>query len=235
MKSLTSIGVPAKRLVSWFVSSAFAGWFVVYNVLRALAGDSPHQAALPSILLGGVLGGALVFAGVIATRRWMTSKNLVASADEPGAVTPVPRPGVLSALMVTSAVTAGVAVVVGGVLLAQWKSADPAARSATKLIVGLWSLPVGLWLGAEAVALRQRDVRGVEIMSAAGVVSVLMGGVALAQRALPVGQVALILAGGALAILAQVAIGRNTGPARFATPAGTAIVMVLALLLPAIN
>ncbi len=235
MKSLTSIGVPAKRLASWFVSSAFAGWFVIYNVLRALGGDSPHQAALPSILLGGVLCGALVFAGVIGTRRWMEARNLVAAPNEPGSAVPAPRPGVLSALVIASAIAAVVAVIVGGVLLAQWQSSDPAARSATKLIVGLWSLPVGLWLGAESVALRQRDVRGVEIMSAAGVVSVLMGGVALAQRAFSVGQVALILAGGALALVAQLAISRHAGRARFATPVGTAIVMVGALLLPAIN
>ena len=132
MKALTSSGVPAKRLVSWFVTSAFAGWFAVYNVLRALGGDSPHEAALPSILLGGVLGGALVFAGVLGARRWMTARNLVAASDAPGSSVPAPPPGILSALVVTAAVTAAVAVVVGGVLLAQWRSADPAARSATK-------------------------------------------------------------------------------------------------------
>jgi hypothetical protein len=232
-----SLGVPPRRILSWFVSSAFTGWFVVYNLLRAFGGQSPRGAALPSLLFGGVLGGLAILAGVVAGRRWIAAREPGAAAES-GSLTAgaSPRPGALQALSIACGFAAVAAVLVGSVLLAQWISAEPDARSITLLIVAVWCLPVGLWLGAEAIALRTRDARGVEIMSSAGVVSVLLGGVALTQNSFVGGQVALILTGAALAILSQLALPRHAASAlRWVAPIGTAATAVLAIVLPLVN
>ena len=57
-------GPPASRVLSWLVACVLIGWLVVYNLLR-IGGDSPDQAALPSLGIGAVCGLAVFGAGML--------------------------------------------------------------------------------------------------------------------------------------------------------------------------
>lgn len=227
---------PLSRLLSWLVGCVLAGWLVVYNAMR-VTGSNPSDAALPSLLIGAVAGGAVFGLGLLLIRRLAAAGRVVS----PGAVD-IPAPAqmqqaqrdALGLAWPALAALAAVALLVGVLLGADWYSEDAGSRPTTTLILAAWNVLVGLWLGDEALRLRRLDPDGIEsIVLGCGLTAVLAG-VGLSRDLLPPGQVVLIVLAGIAGCLVGLAVWRLRGARGLPVGViGVVMVAALSLILPA--
>lgn len=225
----------SSRTASWLVGCIAVGWFVVYNAMR-IGGSSPAEAAWPS-LAAGAAAGIVVFAlGMLAVRRLAASGRVVRSG--PGAI---PSPSEMDdaqrdAIRLAWAplgLLALTALAVGAYLAADWFAADSGDRPKTTVILALWNILVGLWLGDEAMRLRRGEPDGIEsIVLGCGLTAVLAG-VGWSRDLARPGQVALIILTAVAGALVATAVWRLQGARGLPWSAGgIVIVAALSLILP---
>ena len=66
-------------MLSWLIACVLIGWLIVYNLMR-IGGDSPSQAALPSLASGAAAGLVVFGLGVLALRRLHASGRRLRNA-----------------------------------------------------------------------------------------------------------------------------------------------------------
>lgn len=227
-------GLVRQRLVSWGIGCAIVGWLVVYNVIRITSGDSPRSAAIISVGTGLALG-AVLFAILVVSYRWLAARGWVhpEPLDASGAAGD-PRAG--RAVRVVGGaciVLAVVSVAVGVVLLSEWLGAAAGERSAPKIVIAVWDLFAAVWLAYEPVALFADDTADIDAIALAGMITAVLGGVAISRGMIIPAQVVLIPVAGIVSALAQFAFWR-VGGSRGITlaPVGSLAVAALALVLP---
>ena len=203
---------PASRMLSWFVTSVLAGWFIVYNILR-IGGRSPRGAAWTSLLIGiGV--GVVIFGFVIVVwRHYIASGRFrlhhIEEIPPPDRLDSRQR-SALEVLWPAIAVLAVAALAVGAVLGASWLQTD-GQRSVTRIVLAVWDLLVGVWLMMETVELARGHGEAVESISLAAMLTAVLAGVAFSRGMFGPMQVALIVVAGAGGALAHFAGWRLLG------------------------
>lgn len=235
MSAERSVPPPASRVVSWLAGCVIVGWLVAYNALR-VTGSNPSDAALPALAVGAV-GGAVVFAvGLVVVRRLAASGRVVAPAQ--GEIPPPDRRDAAQRDAVRFAwpallALAALALVMGGVLAADWLSADAGDRPTTTLILAAWNVLAGLWIGDEALRLRGGEADGIDSLPLGCGLTAILAGVGLSRDLVVTGQVTLIVVAGVAGLLAGLAVWRLRG-AHGLPVAGIAalVAAALSLILP---
>jgi hypothetical protein len=226
---------PASRPLSWLVGCVVVGWVIVYNVMR-LAGSTPAGAAWLSLGIGGAAGVVAFALGLAVARRLEASGRVVhrgpLAVPSPSEMEPAQRDAIRLAWPALAAL-AGVALVLGLYLGADWLGADPADRATTTIILAAWYVLVGLWLGDEALRLRRLEAEGIDSLVLGCALTAVLAGVGLSRDLAEAAQVVVILLAGTAGVLTGIAVWRLQG-ARGA-PLGAiavAIVAALSLILP---
>ena len=220
---------PASRLVSWFLTSAFVGWVIAYNVMR-FQGRSPRGAAWPSFLIGIVIGAVIFGFVVLFWRRFVASGRL-----HPHHLEEIPPPerldtrqrGAVEFLWPGVAVLAVFALVVGAILAVDWYRTT-GERSTTKIVLAAWDLLVGLWLSMESVELRRLHGEAVESIALSAMLTSVLAGVAFSLHMFDPAQVALVVVAGIVGAMAHFAGWRLLGSR--GVPLGVALALVVAAL-----
>lgn len=222
-------------MLSWLIGCIVVGWLVVYNALR-IGGSSPSDAALPALGIGAVAG-ALAFAlGVLALRRLAASGRVLRAAPAeipPAGAMDVAQRDAVRLAWPPLAVLAGLALVVGGVLVGEWLSAEAGDRPTTTLILAAWNVLAGLWIGDESLRLRRGEADGIESLPLGCGLTAVMAGVGLSRDLVSGGQVALIVVAGVAGLMVGLAVWRLRGA--HGVPAGAiglVVVAALSLILP---
>jgi peptidoglycan/LPS O-acetylase OafA/YrhL len=228
-------GPPASRVFSWLVACLLVGWLVVYNLLR-IGGDSPEQAALPSLLIGAVCGLAVFGLGMLVLRRLHASgrRLLVPPSDipSPSAMDQEQRDAVRLTWAPLAALAA-VAIAMGLWIGADWISTDPDQRGYGTALLAAWNLLAGLWLGDEAIRLRRGEAEGIESIVLGCTLTAVLAGVGISRDLAVPGQVALIILAGIAGALVGLAVWRFHGARGLpAGSIGVLVVAALSLLLP---
>ncbi len=116
---------------------------------------------------------------------------------------------------------------------ADWFSADAGDRPKTTIILALWNVLVGLWLGDEAMRLRRGEPDGIESIVLGCSLTAVLAGVGYSRDLARPGQVALIILTAVAGALVAVAVWRLQGARGFPVSAvGVVIVAALSLILP---
>jgi hypothetical protein len=230
-------GSPASRSFSWLVACLVVGWLVVYNLMR-IGGDSPEQAAMPSLAIG-VAAGLVVFgAGALVVRRLHRSgRRLRVPAGEipaPSAMDAAQRDAVRLAWPAL-AVLAVAAIAMGLWVGADWLGTASADRGYGTALLAAWNLLVGLWLGDEAIRMRRGEAEGIESIVLGCSLTAILAGVGISRDLAVPGQVALIILAGVAGALVGLAVWRFHGARGLpGSSIGVLLVAALSLALPLI-
>jgi hypothetical protein len=228
-------GPPASRVLSWLVACVLIGWLVVYNLMR-IGGDSPEQAAMPSLGIGAVCGLVVFGLGMLALRRIHASgRRLRVPPSEipaPSAMDQAQRDAVNLA-WAPLAVLAVAAIAMGLWIGIDWLQADPGSRGYGTALLAAWNLLVGLWMGDEAIRLRRGEAEGIESIVLGCSLTAVLAGVGISRELAVPGQVALIILAGIAGALVGLAVWRFHGARGLPGGSiGVVVVAVLSLVLP---
>jgi hypothetical protein len=221
----------ATHLISWIVIGAVVGWLVVYLILR-FGGDNPGDAALPSVIIGGLLGIAAGVGAVVLARRAEAAgrpigRKRVRRAD--GArLSATDREivrCVVPLLFGAAAVIAVVAVIIG----IQWLGIH-GARSKSQLLMVIWDLVVVAWMVDEARRLSDYVFEGLDALYFGCLLTLVLAGIGISRGVLSGGQVIIIVAAGIAAAAIGLVTWRVAG-GRFVPLAASAAIIVAALAL----
>ena len=228
-------GPPASRVLSWLVACVLIGWLVAYNLLR-IGGDSPDQAALPSLGIGAVCGLIVFGAGMLALRRLHRSGRRLrvppAEIPPPAAMDRAQRDAVQLA-WAPLGVLAVAAIAMGLYIGGDWISTDPSERGYGTALLAAWNLLVGLWMGDEAIRLRRGEAEGIESIVLGCSLTAVLAGVGISRELAVPGQVALIILAGIAGALVGLAVWRFHGARGLPGGSiGVILVAALSLILP---
>jgi len=228
-------GPPASRVLSWLVACVLIGWLVVYNLLR-IGGDSPEQAAMPSLGIGAVCGLVVFGAGMLVLRHLhRTGRRLrvpPAEIPPPSAMDQAQRDAVQVA-WAPLAVLAVAAIAMGVWIGADWLGTDSAERGYGTALLAAWNLLVGLWMGDEAIRLRRGEAEGIESIVLGCSLTAVLAGVGISRDLAVPGQVALIILAGIAGALVGLAVWRFHGARGLPGGSiGVVLVAALSLILP---
>lgn len=222
-------------MISWLIGCVLVGWLVVYNVLR-IGGDTPSQAAMPSLAVGAAAGAVVFAVGLFGLRRLHASgrrlRNPPIEIPPPAAMDDAQR----DAVRLTWAPLAALAVAalaMGAYLAIDWLGTDSADRGYGTALLAAWNLLAGLWLGDEAVRLRRSEAEGIESIVLGCTLTAVLAGVGISRDLAVPGQVVLIVLAGIAGAVVGLAVWRFHG-AR-GVPAGSIgvlLVAALSLILP---
>lgn len=228
-------GPPASRVFSWLVASVLIGWLIVYNLMR-IGGDSPDQAAMPSLAIGAACGLVVFGAGFLVVRRLHQSgRRLRVPPTEippPTAMDQAQRDA-LQLAWAPLAVLALAAIAMGVWIGADWLGTDSAERGYGTALLAAWNLLVGLWMGDEAIRLRRGEAEGIESIVLGCSLTAVLAGVGISRDLAVPGQVALIILAGIAGALVGLAVWRFHGARGLPGGSiGVVIVAALSLILP---
>lgn len=222
---------PASRLLSWLATSVFVGWLLSYNAFR-IGGESPRGAILISLAPGLVLGFLFLGATVLVWRRHVERHGGEIVIPQPEALDQ-PSRDALRLAGIAIGVLAAVSIVVGIALVIDWNDTPAAQRSLAKVMVGGWDVLSGLWIASEVSRTYRGNADGLDSVALGGVLTAVLGGVALSRGWIETGQVVVIVVAGLAASACQLALWRATGARGFPAAVGvTAAIAALALILP---
>ena len=255
----------SSRALSWFVGCVAGGWLIVYNVMRVGGSSPAEAArpALGIGAAGGVVvlalgvlaqrpqaagwpwrgcgaGGGLVVCprGARARGRVGAQGRVVrsgpASIPSPAEMDGGQRDAIRLAWAPLGAL-ALVALAVGAYLAADWFAADAGDRPKTTIILALWNVLAGLWLGDEALRLRRGEPDGIESIVLGCTLTAVLAGVGFSRDLAQPGQVALIVLTAVAGALVAVAVWRLQGARGYPVgAAGAVVVAALSLILPVV-
>lgn len=229
-------GVAPGRLISWLVTAVLVGWVVVYNVMR-VAGGTPAGVALPSFLIGAAIGVVVLVIGIYV-RKALIEKGKIHPVD---AEADVPAPGDLSAderrvIGATWAVVAIAAVVelaTGLWMLFDWQGTPTVIRATAELIMAIWFIFAGAWMGWEAKNLRDMDAGGIDSVALGALLTTVLAGVGISRHFVTGMQVLAVIVVGVTSVIAYWVVWylvRRRGVPTMAIIAG--VITLASLLLP---
>jgi hypothetical protein len=230
-------GPPASRMLSWLVACVLIGWLLVYNLLR-IGGDSPEQAAMPSLGIGAVLGIAVFGVGLLVLRRLHRSGRRVrvppSEIPAPSAMDQAQRDAVQLAWPPLAALAVA-AIAMGVWIGADWLGTDSADRGYGTALLAAWNLLVGLWMGDEAIRLRRGEAEGIESIVLGCSLTAVLAGVGISRDLAVPGQVGLIILAGIAGAVVGLAVWRFHGARGLpGSSIGVLAVAALSLVLPLI-
>ena len=228
-------GPPASRVLSWLVACVLIGWLVVYNLLR-IGGDSPEQAAMPS--LGhrrGLRPRGVRRRGARSAPAPPSGRRLRVPPSEippPSAMDQAQRDAVQLAWAPLAVLAVG-AIAMGVWIGADWLGTDSADRGYGTALLAAWNLLVGLWMGDEAIRLRRGEAEGIESIVLGCSLTAVLAGVGISRDLAVPGQVALIILAGIAGALVGLAVWRFHGARGLPGGSiGVILVAALSLILP---
>jgi hypothetical protein len=214
------------HLVYWMVIGAVVGWLVVYQVLR-FGGDSPSDAVVPSVIIGGLLGLAGGAGAVTLARRADAAgrpigRKRIRRAD--GARLSATDREILRyvvpLLYGAAAVIAIVAVIIG----IQWLGIHGARPKSTLLMV-IWDLVVVAWMVDEARRLSDYVFDGLDALYFGCLLTLVLAGIGISRGVLAGGQVVIIVAAGLAAASIGLVTWRVAGGRLFPLAASAAVII----------
>jgi hypothetical protein len=222
------------RMLSWSLSAILIGWVVVYNVMR-VGGGTPAGVALPSFIIGAVVGIVVLVLGI-----WLRGRLIRAGRIHP--VDPeveIPGPGRMSprqassvrACAIAVAVVAVVQLIAAVLLFIDWRGSPVATRAIAEVIMAGWFVFAGLWMGWEANALRDSDAGGLDSLALGALLTTVLAGVAISRDFVPAFSVLVVLVAGAASVVTYMGVHRLTRDRGVPGMAITAGVIALASLL----
>lgn len=228
-------GPPASRVLSWLVACVVVAWLVVYNLLR-IGGDSPEQAAMPSLAIGAACGLAVFGLGMLALRRiHRAGRRLRVPPTEipaPSAMDQAQRDAVRLSWAPLGAL-AFAAIAMGAYVGGDWLSTPADQRGLGTAMLAAWNLLAGLWLGDEALRLRRGEAEGIESIVLGCSITAVLAGVGISRDVAVPGQVTLIVLSGMAGALVGLAVWRFHGARGLPGGSiGVVLVAALSLLLP---
>lgn len=222
------------RLLSWALSAVLIGWVVVYNVMR-VAGGTPAGVALPSFIIGAVVGIVVLVIGIWLRRRLIDSGRIHPVDAEveipaPSAMTPSQHGAIRLAFMVTAA-AAVVQFFYAILLFVDWRGGTSATRATAELIMAVWFAFAGIWMAWEANAMRESDAGGLDSVALGALLSTVLAGVAIARDFAFSFSIITVIIAGAAAVVAYWGVWRLTRERGLPWMAITAAVIALVSLL----
>ncbi len=201
------------RLLSWAISAVLIGWVVVYNAMR-VAGGTPAGVAWTSLVIGAIAGLVVLGLGIWVRVRLIGSGRIHPVDPEMD----IPGPGSLapaqaSAIGITwpvVAVAAAVQVVLAVLLFLDWRGTSGDTRATAELIMAVWFIFAGPWLGWEVGNLRHRDAGGLDSVALGTLLSTVLAGVAISREFSPVVSAVAVVAAGAASVLSYHGVHRLT-------------------------
>lgn len=226
---------PASRLATWLMGCVVVGWLVAYNLIR-IAGSSPAHAALPALGVG-VAGGLVVFAaGYLAMRRLAASGRVVgpghADIPSPSEMDPPQRDALRMAFPALGLLSVA-ALAIGAYLAVDWFGDDSGGRPTTTIMLAVWNILAGLWLGDETLRLQRGEAEGIESVPLGCGLTAVLAGVGLSRDLVEAAQAVLIVLAGVAGGLVGLAVWRLRGARGLPIGAiGVLVIAALALILP---
>ena len=220
------------QMGSWIVASVVIGWLIVYNVLR-LSGDTPAEAALPGLIIGGTAG-LVVFAVVFTVvRRLVASGRVVGRRPTVvGGTFDDQQRDALRIAAVTLLFAAAVALITALAEAVEWFGIS-GDRPVGTIVLIVWNVVFAAWVADEAVRVRRSLVDGIETVYFGCLLTAVLAGVGISRGVLEPMQVILALAGGVAALAVGMAVWRLGGARGIPLAmAGAVVVTVGSLALP---
>jgi hypothetical protein len=216
----------------WAITSVVVGWLIAYNVLR-LGGDTPREAAMPGLIVGGIAGLVVFAGGFVAVRRLHAAGRVV--GRRPTVVSGTFDDDQRDALRIAAIVMLGAAVIALATAIAEaieWFSIT-GDRPIGTLVLMLWNAVFALWVADEALRVRRSLVDGIETVYFGCLLTVVLASVGISRGVLEPMQVILALAAGVAALSVGMAVWRLGGGRGIPVAMiGAVVVTVGALALP---
>jgi len=229
-------GLPTGRLISWFITAVLLGWVVVYNVMR-VGGSTPADAALPSFIVGAIIGIVVLVVAMFVRARLIRAgrlhpMNVDADVPDPAAVTPDQR-RVLSAAWPVIAVAAAVELATGLWMFVDWRGTPSLVRATAELVMAAWFVFAGLWMGWEARNMRDMDAGGIDSVALGALLTTVLAGVGISRQFVTGMQIITVIVAGLASVITYWLVWylvRRRGVPSMAIIAG--LIALAALLLP---
>lgn len=222
------------RLISWSLSAILIGWVVIYNAMR-VAGGTPAGVALTSFIIGAIAGLVVLGIGIWVRGRLIASGRIHpvdAEAEIPGPASMSPAQASLLGITWIAVAAAAVVQVVEAVLLfMDWRGTPADTRATAELIMAVWFIFAGLWMGWEANNLRDMDAGGLDSVALGALLSTVLAGVAVSRDFTVAISFVTVVVAGVAAVLAYYGVHRLTRDRGTPWMAITAGVIVLASLI----
>ncbi len=220
------------QMGSWVIASVVVGWLIAYNVLR-LGGDTPREAAMPGLIVGGIAGLLVFAAGFVAVRRLHAAGRVI--GRRPTVVGGTFDDDQRDALRVAAVVmlgVAGIALITAIAEAVEWFGIS-GDRPIGTLVLMLWNAVFALWVADEALRVRRSLVDGIETVYFGCLLTVVLASVAISRGVLEPMQVVLALSAGVAALAVGMAVWRLGGGRGVPVAMiGAVVVTVGALALP---
>jgi hypothetical protein len=229
-------GVAPGRLISWGITAVLLGWVVVYNVMR-VGGSTPADAALPSFIVGGIIGIVVLAVAMFVRARLIRAgrlhpMNVDADVPDPAAVTPDQR-RVLSAAWPVVAAAAVAELATGLWMFMDWRGTPSFARATAELVMAGWFVFAGLWMGWEARHIRDMDAGGIDSVALGALLTTVLAGVGISRQFVTGMQIITVIVAGLASVVAYWLVWylvRRRGVPGMAIAAG--LISLAALLIP---
>jgi hypothetical protein len=223
----------ASHLIAWGAVGGVVGWFIAYEILR-FSGHSPHDAALPAVWTGAILGILIAVGAVFVARRAEAHGRTVGFHRMRRAditrMTPTDREIVRWAwpiLLGAAAIIAIVAVIIG----IHWLTIH-GARPKSSLLMIVWDLVVAAWIVDEARRLRDYVFEGIDALLFGCMLTMVMAAIGISRNVIVGGQVVVIVAAAVAGATLGIVSWRVSG-GRYVPIASSLIVIVAAVCLVA--
>lgn len=222
------------RLISWSLSAILIGWVVIYNAMR-VAGGTPAGVALTSFIIGAIAGLVVLGIGIWVRGRLIASGRIHPvdpEAEIPGPASMSPaQASLLGITWIAVAAAAAVQVVEAVLLFMDWRGTPADTRATAELIMAVWFIFAGAWMGWEANNLRDLDAGGLDSVALGALLSAVLAGVAVSRDFTVAISFVTIVVAGVAAVLAYYGVHRLTRDRGTPWMAITAGVIVLASLI----
>lgn len=231
---MTDVAAPNGRnlvshLIAWGIVGAIVGWFVAYEVLR-FAGDSPHDAALPAVWTGAILG-ILVAIGAVVFARWAEAHGRTMGfrrmrRADITRLTPTDREivrWVWPILLGAAAVIAVIAVILG----IHWVTIHGARPKSTLLMV-IWDLVIAAWIFDEGRRVKDYVFEGIDAVQFGLILTMVLASIGISRNVIVGGQVIVIMAAAVAGATLGIVSWRVSG-GRY-VPVATSVAVIAAVL-----
>ena len=195
---------------SWIVACVVIGWLLVYNALR-LAGDTPAEAALPGLLIGGTAGLVVFIAGFVTVRRLVAAGRVVGRRPTVvGGSFDDQQRDALRIAAIAMLFAGAVALVTAVAEFIDYIGID-GDRPIGTIVLMAWNVIFAAWVADEALRVRRSRVDGIETVYFGCLLTAVLAGVGISRELVEPLQVFLALAAGVAGLTVGMSVWRLGG------------------------
>ncbi|MFN8122463.1 MAG: hypothetical protein U0237_08545 [Thermoleophilia bacterium] len=195
---------------SWIVACVVIGWLLVYNALR-LAGDTPAEAALPGLLIGGTAGLVVFIAGFVTVRRLVAAGRVVGRRPTVvGGSFDDQQRDALRIAAIAMLFAGAVALVTAVAEFIDYIGID-GDRPIGTIVLMAWNVIFAAWVADEALRVRRSLVDGIETVYFGCLLTAVLAGVGISRELVEPLQVFLALAAGVAGLTVGMSVWRLGG------------------------